>query len=85
MMKPLVMRSDLTNPPRYYVVTRYREKEALSVSGANAGEKCRYLVAQTKYDVTEQVRGLIEAAVEQALRHRSLGAKRVVRAAKEKP
>jgi len=53
-MKPLVMRSDLTNPPRY--------------------------------DVTEQVqvRGLIEAAVEKALRHRG-HAKRAVRAAKEKP
>ncbi len=62
-MKPLVMRSDLTDPPRYYVVTRYSEKEGVSVAGKNAGEKARYLIAQTKYDVTEQVNGLIEAAI----------------------
>ena len=65
-MKPLVMRSDLTSPPRYYVVTRYTEKEGISVAGANAGEKSRYLVAQTKYDVTEQVEALIESAVAKA-------------------
>ena len=62
-MKPLVMRSDLTDPPRYYVVTRYTEKEGVSVLGKNAGEKTRYLVAQTKYDVTDQVQGLIESAI----------------------
>lgn len=69
-MKPLVMRSDLTNPPRYYVVTRYTEKEGVSVLGANAGQKSRYLVAQTKYDVTEQVQGLIDAAVYKSKRTR---------------
>jgi hypothetical protein len=62
-MKPLVMRSDLTDPPRYYVVTRYTEKEGVSVAGANAGKKLRYLVAQMKYDVTEQVQGLIDSAI----------------------
>ncbi len=65
-MKPLVMRSDLTNPPRYFVVTRYREKEGISVCGKDAGAKSRYLVAQTKYDVTEQVAALIESAVAKA-------------------
>jgi len=66
-MKPLVMRSDLTDPPRYYVVTRYSQKEGTAVIGANAGERSTYLVAQTKYDVTEQVQGLIESAVAKAL------------------
>jgi len=58
-MKPLVMRSDLTQPPRYYVVTRYREKNGVDMNGYPR----RYLVAQTKYDVTEQVQALIDAAV----------------------
>lgn len=58
-MKPLVMRSDLTNPPRYYVVTRYREKVGIAIDG----ETRSYLVTQTKYDVTEQVQGLIDAAI----------------------
>ncbi len=78
-MKPLVMRSDLSDPPRYYVVTRYREKEGVAVAGKNAGEKRRYIVAQTKYDVTEQVQGLIDSAVSKALskaKKRSSGSRR---------
>ena len=47
-MKPLVRRSSLTNPPRYYVVTRYRmDGDAV--------------VATTKYDVTDQIEALFPA------------------------
>lgn len=52
------MRSDLTNPPQWYVVTRYRIKDGID---AETGEKTRYMVAQQKYDVTDQMRAILKA------------------------
>ena len=47
-MKPLIVRSDLTTPPRWYVLTRY--------STRGNGVIC----ASIKYDVTEQMAGHID-------------------------
>jgi hypothetical protein len=48
-MKPLIRRSDLTDPPRYYVLTRYH------IDGPS-------VVASTKYEVTDQIEALFPAA-----------------------
>jgi hypothetical protein len=45
-MKPLIRRSDLSDPPRYYVLTRYR------IDGNT-------VIASTKYDVTDQIEALL--------------------------
>ncbi len=42
---------------RWYVVTRYREKEGTGLDG----ERHRYIVATTKYDVTEQMKTILKA------------------------
>ena len=41
-MKPLIRRSDLTDPPQWYVITRYRQD-------------AKGIVEATKYDVTDQI------------------------------
>ena len=55
-MEPRICKSDISNPPRWYVVTRYKFKEGINTE---TGEKSRYLVAQTKYDVTEQMEEIL--------------------------
>jgi hypothetical protein len=49
-VKPLIRRSDLTDPPRYYLLTRYR------IDGDT-------LIAFTKYDVTDQIEALLSGPV----------------------
>ena len=46
-MTPLILKSSLTKPPRWYVVTRYTLREGGTV------------VAHRKYDVTEQIEQII--------------------------
>lgn len=38
-MKPLIMKSSLTNPPQWYIVTRYTEKRADLVKEFKIGGK----------------------------------------------
>lgn len=56
---PLLMFSELGN--RWYIVTKYRMTDGVSVSGRNAGEKGRYLVAERKYDVTERMEAIFKS------------------------
>ena len=53
---PRIVRSDLTKPPRWYVVTRYVEKDG---TNATTGEPMRYLVAQDKFNVTDQMERIL--------------------------
>ena len=55
-MQPRIVKSDLTKPPRWYVVTRYVEKEGID---AKTGEKRAYIVASKKYDVIEQMEAIL--------------------------
>jgi hypothetical protein len=55
-MKPLIRRSNLTDPPRYYCLTRY--------TIADNGN----ITAHAKFDVTDQIAPLIEQAAEDAIR-----------------
>lgn len=55
-MLPRIVRSDLTKPPRWYVVTRYTIRQGLDVK---SGEKKEYLLAQIKHDVTDQMETII--------------------------
>ena len=50
------MKSELTNPPKWYIVTRYRLKKGID---AKNGEKYCYLIASKKYDVTEQMQEIL--------------------------
>jgi hypothetical protein len=52
-MKPLIRKSGLSDPPRWYVVTRYREDP----------KHPGVIVATTKYDVTDQMEHHIKEAV----------------------
>jgi hypothetical protein len=51
------MRSDLTKPPQWYVVTRYRIKNGID---PKTGEAFNYMVAVHKYDVTDQMQAILE-------------------------
>jgi hypothetical protein len=51
-MLPRIVKSELTKPPRWYVVTRYVEKHGMDVE---TGEERAYIVASKKYDVTDQM------------------------------
>lgn len=55
---PRIVRSDLTKPPQWFVVTRYRIKDGVDTE---TGEPTRYMVAQQKFDVTEQMRAILKA------------------------
>lgn len=55
-MKPRIMKSSLTNPPQWYVVTRYTEKRGID---AKTGKEYAYLVASRKYDVTDQMEAIL--------------------------
>lgn len=57
-MKPRIMKSDLTKPPQWYVVTRYTEKRGIDTV---TGKEYAYLVASTKYDVTDQMEVILKA------------------------
>jgi hypothetical protein len=60
-MRPLIVKSTLTDPPRWYVATRYRQKTGgIDVT---TGKPASYLVAQTKYDVTDQMEAILAAAL----------------------
>lgn len=54
-MTPLLLKSTLTKPPRWFVATRYRQKEGTGLDGVMR----RYIVAQRKYDVTDQMERII--------------------------
>ena len=56
---PRIVRSDLTKPPRWYVVTRYRERRGRH---ATTGISFAYLIASVKHDVTDQMTAILRAA-----------------------
>ena len=56
-MEPIITKSELSRPPRWYVVTRYKVKEKV---GATTGEKKSFIVASKKYDVTEQIERILK-------------------------
>ncbi len=56
-MKTRIMKSDLTKPARWYVVTRYTEKCGINTV---TGEETAYLVASKKYDVTDQMEAILK-------------------------
>jgi hypothetical protein len=60
--EPKIMKSTLTKPARWYVVTKYVQKRGISVFGSNAGETHEYLIAKEKFDVTDQINAIIKAA-----------------------
>lgn len=55
-MTPRIVKSPLTG--HWFVLTRYRERDGIDL---DSGEKTRYLVAQTKYDVTDQMTAILKA------------------------
>lgn len=55
------MKSTLTKPARWYVVTKYVQKRGISVFGPNAGQANEYLVAKEKFDVTDQILAILKA------------------------
>ena len=60
---PRIVMSPLSN--RWYVVTRYRVKDGLD---AQTGQKHQYIVATTKYDVTDQMGAILSKAARAAVR-----------------
>lgn len=60
-MEPLITKSELSG--RWFVVTKYRIKEGID---AGTGEKSKYIVAQAKHDVTDQMRRIISQEREAA-------------------
>ena len=52
-----IVESTLTRPSRWYVVTRYRLKPGIGLDG----KPYRYIVASKKYDVTDQMRAILNA------------------------
>jgi hypothetical protein len=67
-MQPRIVRSDLTN--QWYVVTRYMVKKNPNDSGKGI------LIAQTKYDVTDQINEIINEEVRIALAIHDAGKKK---------
>lgn len=63
MQNPRIVYSPLGQ--RWYVVTRYREREGID---ATTGEKNMFIVAQTKYDVTEQMMVILSTQGRRAVR-----------------
>ncbi len=55
-MLPRIVKSELTNPPRWYVVTRYSARKG--VDGIT-GEDKLFIVASKKYDVTDQMEAIL--------------------------
>jgi hypothetical protein len=55
-MTPRIVYSELSR--RWYVVTRYREKNGVDTK---TGEPTAYLVASVKYDVTDQMRSIFKS------------------------
>lgn len=55
---PRIMKSTLTKPPQWFVVTRYTLK-----SGINplTGEDVSYLAAREKFDVSDQMRAILKS------------------------
>jgi hypothetical protein len=60
-VQPRIVKSELTDPPRWYVVTRYTEKRGISTV---TGEEHAYIVASKKYDVTDQMEAILAQAKE---------------------
>ena len=54
---PLIVKSELTKPPRWYVLTRYKEKRGINPA---TGDDVAYISASEKFDVTDDIGGLIE-------------------------
>lgn len=57
-MQPRIVKSELTKPSRWYVVTRYVEKRGVD---AKTGEEKAFIVASKKYDVTDQMTAILDA------------------------
>jgi hypothetical protein len=57
-MTPRLMKSALTSPPQWYIVTRYTEKRGID---PKSGEEYAYIVASRKYDITEQMEAILKA------------------------
>jgi hypothetical protein len=55
-MTPRIVKSELTKPARWYVVTRYTERRGISTV---TGEERAYIVASKKYDVTDQMEAIL--------------------------
>jgi hypothetical protein len=53
---PRIVKSILSKDPIWYVVTRYSLKDGID---SETGEKTQYLVAQRKYDVTDQMKAIL--------------------------
>lgn len=53
---PKIVKSGLTDS--WYVITRYREKRGVDTE---TGEPTAYYVAQTKYDVTDQMLAILQS------------------------
>lgn len=56
---PRIVRSDLTTPARWFVVTKYKERKGLDPT---TQEAVAYLVAAEKFDVTDQMQAILKAA-----------------------
>ena len=68
-MNPKIMKSELTKPPQWYIVTRYKIVQGID---PKTGKEYAYMVAQRKYDVTDQMEKiLVEARGKQQRSKRS--------------
>lgn len=54
---PLILTSDLTKPPRYYVTRHYRLH-----SRSDNPDRLTVVVTGEKFDVTDQIEAIIEKA-----------------------
>lgn len=55
--EPKIVRSNLTKPPKWFVVTRYKEVSGISLRGV----PMFYLKALEKFDVTSQMEAILKA------------------------
>lgn len=72
-LKPLIRRSNLTDPPTYWALTKYTVRKLGKVEVTDASEK---------WDVTDQVAPLIEQAAEDAIRRAAEAIQRVTEGAR---
>lgn len=55
-MKPMIVESPLSRPSRWFVLTKYIEKDGID---PETGAAVKYLRAITKYDVTDQMEAIL--------------------------
>lgn len=56
---PYIMKSGLSG--QWYVVTRYEQKRGMCAMGSDAGKEYDYLIAKEKFDVTDQMKKILES------------------------